>query len=283
MKKITFLLFYIFLTVALYSFKILWWNIENLFDEIDEPDKDDLVIPKPIYLNKIDKIASFLKKVNSEIVGLAEVENIRLLEILAKKADYPFFYLVEGNDPRGIDVALLSKIKLVYYKSNKDKKTPYKGNYNYKFSRDCPVAFLYINKKPLYILLTHLKAAFENDSKSLIKRIAQVKGILDIIDSIYKESNNEPYVLLMGDLNSTRYSEPMNILEKSGLIILNYFFDANRLFTIKIKNQKYDIDYFVVNKLFYEKIRIKKLKAFHLRELEEISDHFPLLFEFDFK
>ncbi|MCK4799218.1 MAG: hypothetical protein KAT05_17730, partial [Spirochaetes bacterium] len=207
-------------------------------------------------------------------------ENILILKELANKSGYPYYYLIEGNDPRGIDICLLSKWKVEYI-SHKDHSTPYKENKNYRFSRDCPEAGFIFNGKKIYLLLNHLKSKMGNQEKSLKKRIAQAKGILDIISLIYKKNESPPYTIIMGDLNSLRYSEPLNILQKSGLKIINYYYKEDKIYTVNYNNNKNDIDYFIVNIPLYKEAKIIKLKNYNYNEFKEISDHFPLCLEID--
>ncbi len=175
----------------------------------------------------------------------------------------------------------MSKYPIIY-KTNKDYPTPYQENKNYKFSRDCPVGLLDINGKKLYILITHLKAMMWNDPKSEKKRVGQTFAILDIISEIYESEKTAPYIFLMGDFNSHRYSEPMNILQKSGLIIINYFYKKNNVFTTKFKGKKEDIDYMIFNNTLFYKSKINKFKVFNEKEFDGISDHYPILINFTF-
>ena len=121
MKKNIFLILVLFFSFNLQAktLKILLWNTENFFDTKDEPKKDDTILTNEQFNQKLDNISSKIKEINPDIVGLCEVENIYVLEEIAKKADYKYFYLEEGNDPRGIDVGVLSKYKLEY-KTNKN-------------------------------------------------------------------------------------------------------------------------------------------------------------------
>ncbi len=263
------------------SLRILWWNIENFFDTKDEPGKDDDILTIDQYKYKMDGISEKLRKINADMVGLAEVENIEILKELAYESGYPFFYLIEGNDPRGIDIALISKWE-VEYKSNKERLTPYKDNFYYKFSRDCPEASFTFSGEKIFLLLNHLKANYKEDQVSSDKRTAQVKGILDIISLIYK-NNNRPNIIIFGDLNSLRQTEQMNILEKSGLIILNYFYPEEKIYTIKINGKKRDIDFFVVNKSLYDRVKIKKFISHNKTDFSKFSDHYPLYLEIEFK
>jgi predicted extracellular nuclease len=285
MKKFIILIIFIFTVYSSYStdIKCLWWNVKDFFDTKDDPDKDDKVLSNAEYSKKLNIISEKITDSHADIVGLAEVENIEVLQDIAKKTGYTYYYLEEGNDPRGIDIGFLSKYE-VQYISHKNLITPYKGNKKYKFSRDCPEAIIKLDNKKLYILLNHLKSKVQesDDDKSDAKRTAQVNGILDIIADIYKKNKDEPYILIMGDFNSSRYSEPMNILQKSGLKILNYLKSDKDIYTMVYKNKKEDIDYIIFNKKLFEKSKIKIFNSFNTKDYKNASDHFPLFIEFEF-
>ena len=85
----------------------------------------------------------------------------------------------------------------------------------------------------------------------------------------------------MGDLNCNRFSEPLNILQKSGLVILNYFYKKKDVYTIIYKKKKEDIDYIIFNKKLFDDGKIKKFKSFNSNDFKKISDHFPLYVEID--
>lgn len=279
---ITFLLLLLAIDVTrALELKVLWWNVKNFFDTIDDRGKDDDVLTENEYIAKLQSISGAIKKIDADVVGLGEIENIFVLSNIAKSSGYPYYYLEEGNDPRGIDVALISKYPAVY-KSNRDLPTPYDGNPNYKFSRDCPkVEIILENDVKFYLLLTHLKSEYGGDDKSERKRISQVYGILDILDGIYAEIK-DPYVLIMGDFNSERYSEPMNILEKSGLKNVNYLYNEKNVWTTNFGKKK-DIDYFLTSDALFKKMTKYKLKTIGGKYIDKISDHRPLLLEFNIK
>ncbi len=281
-KLIKILFILLLLNIIQFTFalnlKIVWWNVHNFFDTIDDPDKEDNILSIEEYNEKLFLVSEKIKKINPDIIGFTEIENINVLKDIALKSGYPYYYLEEGNDPRGIDVGLISKYKLDQYISNKNRIIPYDENPNYKFSRDLTVAELTIDGKKLYILTTHLKAMTKNDKKSNKKRKAQIFGILDIIEEIYNK-DKEPDIIIMGDLNSYRHSEFLNILEKSGLIIMNYFYNEKNIYTYINKK---DLDYFIINENLKRKIKFKNLKSFNKKEFEKISDHYPLLLKIKF-
>ncbi len=225
LKQIALLLIFTFIcTISVYceSMSVMHWNIANAFDTVEEPKKSDKVLSAEDYNDKMSLTAGIIKKYSPDIVTLCEVENINVLQDLATRCGYEYFYLIEGNDPRGIDVAVMSVYEMIY-KSNKDMPTPYPGNPRYKFSRDCVTGqFTTDEGKNFCIVTTHLKSSFRDDGKSEMKRDAQVKGMLNVIENIYNTEKTEPYLIVTGDLNATRYSSPLQILEKAGLKILNY-------------------------------------------------------------
>ena len=128
---------------------IMTFNVENLFDNTDDPGKrDETYLPKETKTNqlhiekchqvkvrrwreeclfwdwsddvvrqKLKVVGATIRQVNNglgpDIVALQEVENMHILEQLRDNhlagLGYDTVVLIEGNDKRGIDVAFLSK------------------------------------------------------------------------------------------------------------------------------------------------------------------------------
>jgi endonuclease/exonuclease/phosphatase family metal-dependent hydrolase len=100
------------------------WNVENLFDTEDDPanEGDDEFTPRgwvrwsnARYALKLEHLAEIIARMKPDVLCLAEIENRRVLEdlrqtLLEKQAyDLPVVLHREGPDPRGIDVAMLSR------------------------------------------------------------------------------------------------------------------------------------------------------------------------------
>jgi len=94
------------------------YNMERLFDTVNDPGVSDVVVTSGALANRLNK-ASLGIRLNlgaPDIIGLEEIENLNVLRLLATKLNsdaagaYTYTaFLFEGNDPGGIDVAFLLK------------------------------------------------------------------------------------------------------------------------------------------------------------------------------
>lgn len=104
-------------TPSTHSFKVAFYNVENLFDTLDDPKKQDNDFTptgryqwtQARYQAKLKHLAAVIQTINPDVLGLAEVENKTVLEDLCQLLDPMRYHIVhtESHDIRGIDVALL--------------------------------------------------------------------------------------------------------------------------------------------------------------------------------
>ena len=131
---------------------LMTFNVENLFDNLDDPEKDDKAyLPieakqsdahkaecakieverwrnECLYLDWSDKaidyklgvLADAIRQVGNgtgpDVIAFQEVENINILEQLRAQLPESEYYepvLIEGDDARGIDMAFMSRLPLV--------------------------------------------------------------------------------------------------------------------------------------------------------------------------
>ncbi|MCL1920859.1 MAG: endonuclease/exonuclease/phosphatase family protein [Kiritimatiellaeota bacterium] len=108
------------------TLRVASWNVENLFDTENDPTNpgDNEYTPtgrqlwtEEVYRIKLERLAELIAEMKPDIIGLAEIENRRVLvdlqKVLADAYDCHLPEIVhrEGNDHRSIEVALLSKYK----------------------------------------------------------------------------------------------------------------------------------------------------------------------------
>ncbi len=171
-----------------------------------------LIKPK----NKKDtlKIASTIVEMNADILAVQEVEDINILkqfnkEYLGNKS-YKYVTLIEGNDPRLIDVGLLSNFPLGAVTSWQH--AVYDNETREIFSRDLLQAEILNERrtKTLFTLfVTHLKSNFisytspdadKQKAKNNQKRLKQSEVIGRIIED---QTRPDSKYILVGDMNDS--------------------------------------------------------------------------------
>ncbi len=101
------------------------FNLERLYDTVDGPG-GDVVVTATALANRLNKASLAIRNIlrAPDILGVVEVENLTTLQALATKINAdavaasqpnPLYvaFLVEGNDPGGIDVGFLIKTAIV--------------------------------------------------------------------------------------------------------------------------------------------------------------------------
>ncbi len=107
-------------------------NIENFFDDEDDPAIKEDIVTTETFQNRLKKISTAIRDYlrMPDVIGAIEVENLTALKKLADKInadavaakqENPKYeaYLIDGNDGRGIDVGFLvktSRVKVVEVK-----------------------------------------------------------------------------------------------------------------------------------------------------------------------
>lgn len=106
-------------------------NAQNLFDTIDTPRVQDEVLTPEQYDRKLDKLALAIRDSMGapDVIALQEVENEQVLRDLAARPELQQLgyvpLLVEGSDPRGIDVAYLYRPSKVELLRSEQRRTTY--------------------------------------------------------------------------------------------------------------------------------------------------------------
>lgn len=123
---------------------------------------------------------------------------------------YSHIMLIDGNDDRGIDVALMTKpaYEIVRIRSHVDD-TDADGLI---FSRDCPEYTVATpGGKRLVVLVNHLKSkGFGGQPSSNARRERQAKRVAEIYEGLINDG--EQYVAVVGDFNDFPGSPPLDPL-----------------------------------------------------------------------
>jgi endonuclease/exonuclease/phosphatase family metal-dependent hydrolase len=138
--------------------RLATWNVHDLFDEVDRtlPPGDLDGTPSPTEVEaRLDLIAEVLTVVDADAVLLQEVEDLPLLRRLAERAGYREARLLEGNDPRGIDVGLLSRLPVLSYRGHAGERA---GDGRLLWPRDAVEALLDAGGRQVLLVGTHLSS-----------------------------------------------------------------------------------------------------------------------------
>ena len=199
---------------------IAFYNVENLFDIVDNPaTADDDFTPKgrlkwtqKRYNIKIRKLSSVISKLGLNrsknppaIVGLVEVENSKVVSDLAnssylRKHHYGYVHH-DSPDERGIDVALIyNKIAFELLASETFPVYLEKESGARDYTRDILKVSGNLHGELVHILVNHWSSRREGVLESEPKRITAAETARGIIDTI-KEKEMNPKIIIMGDFN----------------------------------------------------------------------------------
>lgn len=244
------------------------WNVENYFDTYDNPDTaDDEFTPvgekfwsRKRFRTKRNAIAKTILSLKDSygdypfLVGLVEVENSYVLKELVtdtplSKLGYKYIHR-DSYDPRGIECALL-------YRDGSFRPLEVKNIEVERVYPDKPIRHILYTKgvelttgDTLHIFVNHWSSKLGGEKRSAPNRVASALEVVKMVDSIsLANPATKPNIIIMGDMNDTYGSEPMNVLNlaKEELHILSAQLSQDQVGTIKYKGEWELIDHFVVS------------------------------------
>ncbi|MDZ7738587.1 MAG: endonuclease [Bacteroidales bacterium] len=201
--------------------KLMFYNLENLFDTLDSKLDDDEFLPSAARrwntykyyrkLNNIFKVVALCNEdmVTPDLIGLCEVENKAVLEDLCRRTylyrDNYGYLISEGKDQRGISTALLYKKDRLGLIST-ESWSPLRGDGTYMFTRAVLYSSFHYAGDTLHIMVCHWPSRRGGAIASEYKRKALASFIKRKVDSIGIDKK----LIIMGDLNDEPYSESVN-------------------------------------------------------------------------
>jgi endonuclease/exonuclease/phosphatase family metal-dependent hydrolase len=265
------------------------FNVENFFDELDDPDHLDDVYSAADVAAKITALGKALRQLKADVLALQEVENKPLLQQLNTQElatlGYAHVHLFEGNDVRGIDLALLSRYPVP--KAISHVNDHFKGvdgdDTTYGFSRDCLEATIEPSPgRRLILLVNHLAATnWQNRAESIARREAQANRVREIVDQnlvAYPGAN----LAVVGDLNDTPDSKTIQLIRDGNpaLVDLLTLVPAAERYTTDFSGTKEQFDYILVSPGLMTDLVQGSVLADHAAVFKDVSDHYPVIARF---
>ncbi len=197
------------------------WNVENLFDTADDPavEGDDGYTPRgwsrwteARYALKLEHLAHVVAAMRPDVLCLAEVENRRVLEDLARMLkerhsyDLPVIVHRDGGDVRGIDVAMLAKV------------APNGTNWFCAVAgqRDVLACDFVFEGRRLTVLANHWKSQLGKKAESDAIRVREARSVRAFLDARLK-ADPAAAIVVAGDFNDALTSPALT--EEAGFLL----------------------------------------------------------------
>ena len=200
-----------------------FWNIENLFDIENDPNKNDdefslngrKNVTQEIYDLKIKHSAEVLFDLNVDVLGLCEVENITVLKDLNRAYGERNYNIVhyESPDKRGLDNALM-------YDENRFSVLASRPIPNILKNGNIIRDILYVKgeyrNEILHLFINHWPSNYGGKEKAIPKRRSTAKLIMSEV-SLIQQTDKFAEIILLGDFNENPDEKNIELLREVGL------------------------------------------------------------------
>ncbi len=174
-------------------------------DELAQAVRDGFIIDRKVFKTTLKPVraltAKALKAVKADIVALQEIESLDTLKrfntryLKSKKFDYPV--VIDGNDPRFIDVALMSNLPIDFVRTHQFRRS----GRSKIFPRDCLEVHVKVGRKTLTVFVNHFTSMMRGRARSRRRREKQSEEMIKILKERFGTNFGEHDFIVLGDLN----------------------------------------------------------------------------------
>ena len=198
-------------------YKVVFYNLENLFDTINDPNKnDEEYLPEGArkwttyrYNQKLENMSRVLFDIAAKdrnfptVIGVSEIENRLVLEDLLAtpklaKANYRIVHY-DSPDRRGVDCAFFYRPDKFKLEGSEAHNISFPGRPNF-LTRDLVAMWGKIEGEPFYFIVSHWPSRLGGKERSQYSRDFVAEKCKHICDSVRK-ANPATKVVIMGDFN----------------------------------------------------------------------------------
>jgi len=257
------------------KFTVAFYNLENLFDTIDDPDTDDddftpdgkkKWTPRR-YKKKVKRLARAISTIGDDdikhppvIIGIAEVENFEVVYDLIQNK-----YLIDSNygivhydspDERGIEVAFLYRKKYFELLESKPHGITFiKDDGSIDYTRDVLYVKGKLNGELMHFLVNHWPSRRSGVKESEYKRVAVAELNQKIIQEIYQK-DKKANIIIMGDFNDN----PTNKSIKGTLVTNEFYNPMESLYDKGMGTNNHQGDWYLFDQIIFTKNFLKTNK-----------------------
>lgn len=193
--------------------KLATFNCENLFARYNFRSNFDPLGANGFTINDLafeiydetekQITAQAIREVDADVIALQEVESLPVLDRFNSRylagARYRHRIVVDSHDPRGIDVAILSRHPIISVRTYRHERNA--TNTASLFSRDCLEAEIDVAGKRLVIYVNHFKSMMEGRAQTKARRVEQAERVAQIVNERWGAGNFAGNFAVLGDLN----------------------------------------------------------------------------------
>ncbi len=224
---------------------VAFYNVENLFDTVDDPKINDedftpsgkLKWNDERYKLKLSHLADVFDALPGELpafLGLCEIENRKVLEDLRGQTKIAgnHYGIIHKDSPddRGIDVAAFydsSRVSVEYFNYTTinlpDPQRPH--------TRDLLYVKLKVNHEVIHLFVNHWPSRSGGQVESEPNRIA-VANVLESLITKIEKSDSKAKILIMGDFNDYPTDKSIATILHAGINkenrLFNYMYDDHK-------------------------------------------------------
>jgi endonuclease/exonuclease/phosphatase family metal-dependent hydrolase len=259
-------------------FSVVTWNTKNLFNN-----QNDSAAPQEEIDNnwptRRAEVGRVVNALDADFVVLQEVEHdivVNELNEVELAGKYAHIAVSEGNDPRGIDVGVMSKYPLDQVVTHAEEGFVQIGTSSplYKFARDAFEVHITVNQRHVVFIGVHFKAKDNDDPE---KRLAEAQRTRQIADAIAAD-DPQAAIVVLGDFNDLPQSPPYEAISAGSPSFQNAALSAPTAdqYTFEFGGQQELVDHMMINPLMAERLDPATVKIDHGPEAEAASDHSPV-------
>jgi hypothetical protein len=201
---------------------VAFYNLENLFDTINQDNNDEEYLPDGAmkwnsmkYKAKLKNMSYAISQIGLDysptgvvLIGVSEIENRGVLEDLIKQPaianrGYEIVHY-DSPDKRGVDVGLLYNPKQFIVTNSKSYRL-HTADSTF-FTRDQLMVSGYLQGEKIHVIVNHWPSRSGGEDRSRPKRNAAAALTRSIADSLFRVDPHAK-IIIMGDLNDDPFNE----------------------------------------------------------------------------
>lgn len=200
------------------NFRVMSYNVENLFDTVDNPEKEDNeYLPdgnrhwtNGRYYHKLQQIAKVISAAGEwstpALVGLCEVENdsvlLHLLNRTPLRQQHYRYCMTHGEDTRGINTALLYQRDQFGHIGHTEYPVIFSRNKHKQTRNILHVWGKLVTSDTLDVFVCHFPSRYGGEKESEPDRFDAARTLRRLCDSLF-HCRQTSRIIIMGDFNDT--------------------------------------------------------------------------------